>query len=108
MSRKIIVRVPVEVVVRDRDVRLLVTLLDMGGKRRKPVKVSLSTLAESLESTLDTTRRAIKACSDEGYLVVQENYLENGTQLENTYRLTQQGLTLALAAQDSGVLAATA
>lgn len=105
MSRKIKLSVPVEVVVRDRDARLCGILSRLSRRPGVPVKIALSRLAEEMALSPDTLRRAVSSCCAEGYLTVTENYLDNGTQLENSYTLTKDGIAIAKAAHEAGMVA---
>ncbi|MEL6239020.1 MAG: helix-turn-helix domain-containing protein [Pseudomonadota bacterium] len=45
------------------------------------------TIAERMGTTRETVNRAIKVLSEKGYIVVEERYDENGSQLANSYRV---------------------
>lgn len=104
MSKKITLRVPVDLVVRDRDVYLLATVERLSSVRGHTARVPLSTLAEELGKSPDTTRRAMSSCQRGGYLRVRRNYHRNGAQLENSYSLTPTGSAIVQAAREEGML----
>lgn len=105
MSKKIRLSVPIEVVVRNRDAKLLETIDRMSAKSGTSVVISLPCLSRELDISLDTLRRAITSCQEEGYLHVGENYLSNGARLANSYTLTPDGIALAKAARTSDLVA---
>ena len=70
MSKKIALRVPVTVMVRDRDIAVLAIIERAAGGRGREVSLGLKHIASELEASLDTARRAVNACRDAGYLEV--------------------------------------
>lgn len=104
MSRKVTINVPVEVTVRDRDMRLLSAVDRLSSGREQSVRVPLAQLSEETEASVYTARRSIRACEEDGYLVVISNCLANGTQQENSYRITEEGSRVLMAARAAGIV----
>lgn len=104
MSKKIKLKVPVDVVVRDRDVMMLAALDDLSGAAGRAVSASLRVLSEKLGVSAFTARRAIAACVEEQMLVVSENCLANGGQIENSYLITDRGHAILDAAREAGIV----
>ena len=104
MSKKVRIKVPVEIVVRDRDVRVLGMLALHAAHPDAPVSVGLRLLADAMGTSPDTTRRALRSCVEEGYLTMRTNRLENGGQTENVYRITSRGRSVLDAARAAGVV----
>ena len=104
MSRKVVLQVPVDVVVRDRDVHMLNAVNTRSRKPGAPVSVAIRTLAAEIDTSLDTARRALNSCVDEGFLTMQENRLDNGCQVENTYSVTARGIAILTAARTAGLV----
>lgn len=104
MSRKVCLQVPVEITVRDRDVKALAAIEDKQKRAGSAVTVSLKILASRIDASVDTTRRALKSCVDEGYLTVTANCLENGGQIENSYKVTARGSAVVKAAREAGIV----
>lgn len=106
MSRKVTLQVPVDIVVRDRDVHVLALVWTRGGaSNRGGVSASIRSFADELNVSLDTARRALASCEEAGYLTVSANRMENGGQLENTYRVTKRGEDILEAARKAGIIA---
>lgn len=105
MSKKIALSVPVQVIVRDRDARLLAVIARLSERDGGSAAVSHAELAAELGLSLDTMRRAVISCRDEGYLRVTENYLPNGGRMANSYVLTDRGAALAEAAREALLVA---
>lgn len=104
MSKKVILHVPVDMKVRDRDIRAL-ALIDVRSQRPgASVTVSLHHLASELKVSQDTMRRALSSCRELGYLKIVQNRLASGGQVENSYTLTDLGLSVLNAARTSGVV----
>lgn len=104
MSRKVVLQVPVDVVVRDRDVRMLDAVHALSRKPGAPVSVAIRSLAVEIDVSLDTARRALNSCVEEGLLTMQENRLDNGCQVENSYAVTERGLAILKAARAAGLM----
>lgn len=104
MSRKIKLKVPVDVVVRDRDVLMLAAIDELSCGSDRSVSASLRTLSEKLGVSALTARRAIASCVEEQMLVVSENRLANGGQVENSYLLTERGRSILKAARDAEIV----
>ena len=104
MSKKITLKVPVNMVVRDRDVYLLAAVERLSNPRRRAARVPLSALARELGASPDTMRRAVSSCQKDGYLKVHANFHSNGAQLENSYALTSTGAAIVEAAREEGLL----
>ena len=104
MSRKVVLQVPVDVVVRDRDVRMLNAVHGRSRKPGAPVSVAIRSLATEIDASLDTARRALNSCVDEGLLTMQENRLDNGCQVENSYAVTERGMAILNAARAAGLV----
>lgn len=105
MSRKVTLQVPVDIVVRDRDVHVLGLVWARGGVSNRGVSASIRSFADELNVSLDTARRALASCEEAGYLTVSANRMENGGQLENTYRVTKRGEDILEAARKAGIIA---
>lgn len=104
MSRKIKLKVPVDVVVRDRDVLMLAAIDELSCGSDRSVSASLRTLSEKLGVSTFTAHRAIASCVEEQMLVVSENRLANGGQVENSYLLTERGRSILKAARDAEIV----
>lgn len=104
MSRKIKLKVPVDVVVRDRDVMMLAAIDELSDGADRSVSASLKVLAEKFGVSAFTARRAIASCVEEQMLVVSENRLANGGQVENSYLLTERGRSILRAAREAGIV----
>lgn len=107
MSRKIALRVPMTIMVRDRDVAVLAIIAGVSKHPEKPSGISLKTVARRLNASSMTARRALNACREAGYLIIASNKLHNGAQLENSYALTQQGMDVLNAARAAGIVSGT-
>lgn len=105
MSRKVTLSVPVDIVVRDRDVRLLAAVSDAAPRAGRPLQISLAQLSDALGTSVFTCRRAVISCRDEGYLEVQEHHMPNGAQRENSYRLTPAGEAVLHSARQANLVA---
>lgn len=105
MSRKVVLQVPIEVIVRDRDMKLLAAVDSRAAGSCREVAVPIRVLASDLDISVDTVRRALTACIAEGYLTARENRLENYCQMENIYALTASGARVLHAARDAGIVA---
>lgn len=104
MSKKVTISVPVEVTVRDRDMRLLAAVTRLAAGSESETRASIGRLSAETDSSVDTVRRAVRSCVASGYLVVMANSLENGTRQENTYALTGEGRRILAAARAAGVV----
>lgn len=104
VSRKIVLQVPVDVTVRDRDVRVLAAVDELAVKPCAEVSASIRSFAIALDVSVDTARRALASCEDAGYLTIRTNRLENGGQVENTYAITSTGYRVLQAARSAGLL----
>lgn len=105
MSRKITLSVPVDIVVRDRDVKLLAIIDRINDASGPRAHVSLSTLSDEMGLSQATLRRSVYACCEDGYLEVRKNYMKNGAQLENSYQVTPDGIAIVKAARQAGLVA---
>ena len=103
MSRKVTLTVPVDIVVRDRDVHVLALVKKRSGASSHGVSASIRSFADELDVSLDTARRALASC-EAGYLTVRANRMENGGQLENTYCVTKSGDGVIEAARRAGLI----
>lgn len=104
MSRKVTLKVPVEMIVRDRDVRMLAAIDRRSKRVGAPVSVSIRMLAKDTDTSLDTARRALTSCMDEGFLTIRECRLDNGCQVENAYTVTPRGLAVLDSARETGLV----
>lgn len=104
MSRKVVLQVPVDVVVRDRDVHMLNAVHARSRKPGALVDISIRTLSVEIGTSLDTARRALNSCVEEGFLTMRENRLDNGCQVENSYAVTDRGLAILKAAHAAGLI----
>ena len=91
MSRKVTLTVPVDIVVRDRDVHVLALVKKRSGASSHGISASIRSFADELDVSLDTARRALASC-------------ENGGQLENTYCVTKTGDGVIEAARRAGLI----
>ena len=105
MSKKVTLKVPVDIVVRDRDVHVLALVKARSGASNHGVSASIRSFATELDVSLDTARRALASCEEAGYLTVSTNRMENGGQLENTYCVTKCGDEILDAARKAGLIA---
>ena len=103
MSRKVTLTVPVDIVVRDRDVHVLALVKKRSGASSHGVSASIRSFADELDVSLDTARRALASCEEAGYLTVRANRMKNGGQLENTYCVTKSGDGVIEAARRAGL-----
>lgn len=104
MSKKITLKVPVDVVVRDRDVRMLAAVARRAKRPGAAVDASIRSLSRDIDVSLDTGRRALSSCVEEGFLTMRENRLDNGCQVENSYAVTPQGRAILDAARSVGLV----
>lgn len=104
MSKKVTLKVPVDIVVRDRDVYVLALVKARSGASSHGVSASIRSFADELDVSLDTARRALASCEEAGYLTVSANRMENGGQLENTYCVTKRGDEIIDAARKAGLI----
>lgn len=104
MSRKVTLTVPVDIVVRDRDVHVLALVKKRSGASSHGVSASIRSFADELGVSLDTARRALASCEEAGYLTVRANRMKNGGQLENTYCVTKSGDGVIEAARRVGLI----
>ncbi|MFR3735230.1 MAG: hypothetical protein ACLTWM_05230 [Collinsella bouchesdurhonensis] len=104
MSRKVTLTVPVDIVVRDRDVHVLALVKKRSVASKHGVSASIRSFADELDVSLDTARRALASCEEAGYLTVSANRMENGGQLENTYCVTKRGDGIIEAARRAGLI----
>lgn len=102
MSKKVTIELRTPVRVRDRDMHLLAAVDELS--KRSGVMVSLGELARKLGCAIDTARRAVLSCADEGYLDVKPMHREDGGQLANFYSLTASGRRVLSAAREAGIV----
>ena len=104
MARRVRLVVPTEVLVRDIDMRTL-DAVDRASKRpTRPVSIASRELASNVGASAATVHRAVVSSVESGFLIVDEQHLENGAQLANTYALTKRGLAVLAAARDAGLV----
>lgn len=104
MSRKVTLKVPVDVVVRDRDMHMLNAVNARSRKPGASAEASIRSLANDIDASLDTARRALNSCVEEGFLTMRENRLANGCQVENSYTVTERGMAILGAARSAGLV----
>lgn len=104
MSKKIALRVPVTIMVRDRDIAVLAIIERAAGGRGREVSLGIKWMASKLGASPDTARRAVNACRDAGYLEVTPAENDDGGHAENAYRLTKRGEEIVEAARQAGLL----
>lgn len=104
MSKKMTVKVIVEVKVRDRDMKVLAALAGRASSEGAAVHISVAGIAADVDLSVDTTRRALKSCADEGYLIVKPCMMENGGKIENAYTVTPNGYKMVDASYRAGII----
>lgn len=104
MSKKVTLRVPIDVVVRDRDMLALGALDSLAEAPGSPVSVSIRDLAQRLGVSTFTARRAVAACEEDELVTVTQNRLSSGGIAENSYALTERGLAILAAAREAGIV----
>ena len=90
---------------RQRAMGALAALRAASEHPRKGVRLSRRQIAETLGLSEQQARRVMKLLEKEGLVEVVSNFLPNGGQIENTYRLTKKGRKLLRRAEADEMLA---
>lgn len=103
MAKRVQLTIPMQVTVRDLDMRLLDILEKKTVTPRKGVMMPSREAATALGVSDATAHRSLVNCVEQGYVSVRVNRQDTGAQMPNSYVFTKQGKMLLTAAREMGV-----